>query len=290
MYVKEKPRIAIVGDSFIFSHTDFEDSISQQLQDLNENAEILSFALGSYDLRDYYNWITKEVHLYSPDIVILSLYIGNDIRDLEADRGLTIYEGYLIKKGSIKTIKDKFKFRLVLFLKKYVKSHSFFYKFYAKLKNSDNSGSIAEKYVKAYSNHPETIDNLDQTVEKIKQINDFLDEKDIELVVIMIPQKVQFFSQVEFDKEFYTKIPESHELQDVQREILFPQRYLFENLESAGIEILDLYPFLQSQHKDYYYNFDTHLNTEGNTIVAKEIQKYINNAHPVFEMKENVKE
>lgn len=87
----EKPagcyRIAFVGDSFTFGcwAQRMEDNFVGQVETLltakNRSLEILNFGVGGYGFDDEELLIREEVVRFSPDVIVLCSFNGNDFRD-----------------------------------------------------------------------------------------------------------------------------------------------------------------------------------------------------------------
>jgi lysophospholipase L1-like esterase len=270
---KTKPRIALVGDSMIFGHVDFNDTIAQQLQNNLSDYEILNFGVSGHDPRDYFTHISQNVVSFDPDLVITAIYLGNDIKDLEKNRETIIYNGYIVGQNSVDSIYKKLKFKLVLFLKRYIKSHGFFYDLFI---DSDSvEFKIASTYVKRYSDYPETLDSLNKINNKIKQIDQLLKSEDINHIILLIPHKVQLIDEKEFIENYFSLVSKDEELSSVNVNLTAPQSLLKEFMDREGIAYIDLFYNL-TDYERYYYQIDSHLNQEGNALVADLIAEQIN--------------
>ena len=76
---KTKPRIAIVGDSFVFAdRVAFEDSWGHLLEaNSGGRFEVLNFGVGGYAVDQAYLRVKKDVLAWEPDIVILGFPLGD---------------------------------------------------------------------------------------------------------------------------------------------------------------------------------------------------------------------
>jgi hypothetical protein len=76
---KTKPRIAIVGDSFVFAErVAFEDSWGHLLEkNSGGKFEVLNFGVGGYSIDQAYLKVKKDVLAWQPDIVILGFPLGD---------------------------------------------------------------------------------------------------------------------------------------------------------------------------------------------------------------------
>ncbi|MDJ0845732.1 SGNH/GDSL hydrolase family protein [Crocosphaera sp.] len=91
-YSKEKSentfRIAVIGDSFaeaiqVNAEDTFWSLIERQLSQCqkfeNENIEVINFGVGDYGTAQEYMTLKHHVTQYSPDLVVLAVFTGNDI-------------------------------------------------------------------------------------------------------------------------------------------------------------------------------------------------------------------
>jgi hypothetical protein len=76
---KTKPRIAIVGDSFVFAdQVAFEDSWGHLLEKSSGGKfEVLNFGVGGYSIDQAYLKVKKDALAWQPDIVILGFPLGD---------------------------------------------------------------------------------------------------------------------------------------------------------------------------------------------------------------------
>lgn len=83
-----KPRILIVGDSFLFGHgLDFEETFGAKLESKLENRfEILNFAVQGYGLDQAYLRLKQLMPVYKPTIVIVDIHEDQDYRNSNRDR------------------------------------------------------------------------------------------------------------------------------------------------------------------------------------------------------------
>lgn len=267
-------RIALVGDSFVFGHVDFNDTFGKQLQNCynDKEIEVLSFGISGYTPNDYYNYIIREVVDYSPDIVITFLYVGNDIVNLSQEDKSVVYNGYLVSNGSMNSTFVKQKFNLVLFLRKNIKCHAFFYEL---IYGKETKESTIKDYLRAYSNNSQTNYNIKQVEYKIKEIDDFLKKRDINHFIVIIPQKIQFLSDEEFDKRYVSYLRKKGNFTEVDYDLLYPQNKLKKYFKENEILFLDTYPSLNENSSLFYYKHDTHLNDKGNELTVRLIVRFI---------------
>jgi hypothetical protein len=81
---KTRPRIAIVGDSFVFAErVAFEDSWGHLLEASSGGKfEVLNFGVGGYSIDQAYLRVKKDVVAWQPDVIILGFPLGDLYRTL----------------------------------------------------------------------------------------------------------------------------------------------------------------------------------------------------------------
>ena len=83
-----KPRILIVGDSFLFGHgLDFDDTFGAKLErQLGNRYEVLNFAVQGYGLDQAYLRLQQLMPVYTPVHVIVDIHEDQDYRNANRDR------------------------------------------------------------------------------------------------------------------------------------------------------------------------------------------------------------
>lgn len=83
-----KPRILIVGDSFLFGHgLDFEETFGAKLKaGLGDRFEVLNFAVQGYGLDQAYLRLQQLMPIYKPAVVIVDIHEDQDYRNSNRDR------------------------------------------------------------------------------------------------------------------------------------------------------------------------------------------------------------
>ena len=84
---KEEYRILGLGDSFTFSYTSYENNFLTILENslktnLNNNINIVKAGVPGTGPDFYYNFYIKEGYKYDPDLILINLYIGNDVSNI----------------------------------------------------------------------------------------------------------------------------------------------------------------------------------------------------------------
>ena len=98
-------RVAVLGDSFaearqVAVEDTFWSHLGQHLgrcpASAGRTVEVLNFGVGGYGTTEELLTLRKDVLRYSPDLVLLAFFVGNDVRD--NSRELTLSEGWRVPK------------------------------------------------------------------------------------------------------------------------------------------------------------------------------------------------
>ncbi len=80
----ESRRYAVVGDSFSFGQgVNDEQTFVHLLDEADKEAEFLNFSVPGYSTDQQYLLIRDRVRLFKPDVLVLVVYLGNDLFDNE---------------------------------------------------------------------------------------------------------------------------------------------------------------------------------------------------------------
>lgn len=97
---KSRPRILVYGDSFIMANNILQgESIPARMDAALDAYEVLNFGISGYGPDQLLLRAEKEVSLIQPDILILSIFAGNDLADLLANE-LFVIDNKKVKKSN----------------------------------------------------------------------------------------------------------------------------------------------------------------------------------------------
>lgn len=283
-FTTEKPegvyRMIGIGDSFSFGIvpyqynylTLFEEKLSQE----NPKVELINMGIPGMGPRDYLSLLVNEGLEVQPDMVLLSFYIGNDFMDnqfkaqeRQRERSYVIsfvrsliklqtqYEGLVFNPNNSLTYVDD------------APTHTDEY-YLNDTKNKSNmfvknpADDIFEGYVK-------------DAVSDILKIKEICDYRNIELVVVIIPDEVQV------DQNLQAKIVEMFDSDDPDKlDFRLPNRMLKETFIKNEIKYIDLMDeFIAASGKTRLYKpNDTHWNIAGNQLAAEVLFKKISEQSP----------
>jgi hypothetical protein len=85
--VPEGPRIALVGDSFVFGHLmDYADSLPALLEGRLAAdgcpADVRGFGVPGFGPLEYAGWVVPEAVAWQPEVLVIAFYVGNDFREV----------------------------------------------------------------------------------------------------------------------------------------------------------------------------------------------------------------
>lgn len=265
-------RIVGLGDSFAFGVVPYEENyytlVEEQLQAQNQSVELYNFGIPFLNPKDYLSVLVNEGLNYDPDMILVSFFMGNDFldsQDQNLSRPLYTYS-YVVS--------------FLKFLWDIQKSYEGEWELPANMVYEDNMKVFSdENYLTMEMRRSKIFirENLefsqtfDYAMEFINKINDIAKQRNIELLVVIIPDEVQV------NMELQNQVVVGMNMQPEQLDFSLPNRLLAERLSSLNINYLDLLdPFQQvSKTTRLYRPNDSHWNIAGNRLAATEISKVI---------------
>jgi len=272
-------KILLLGDSMTFGYgVEQEQSYPKTLEKLlGDYYFVINSGVGGYSPDVEYIYLKEKGLKLNPDVVILGLYVGNDITDLEFNNWIRLDEKDLPKKissnqfyvddqnrlrtkGDENVIKNNpfpILYGINVFLS--YKSHAYIF-FKERLKSlfyklTGQEESIQKTIYGNYYNK-----DLELSWKKVEAIlvemNLLVKEKDKYFVIILIPSRDQF--QEEKDNTYnFTN----------------PNKRLMAFGKENNLIMIDLLPYFKGEDdpRDFYYKKDVHLNKEGHRFLAEKI-------------------
>ncbi|MEM3373736.1 MAG: hypothetical protein QXE31_00800 [Candidatus Woesearchaeota archaeon] len=295
--INKKPgeyRIVILGDSFPEAvDVKIEDRFSSLLEKkLNkekfENIKeinVMNFAVGGYSTCNSYLVLKNKSLKYSPDLVILFIYNGNDFEDNMANDSMHVRcildnNGNLISTWvpNKETFSQSEKLGLIDILFSNTNIGSLFM-------NNFRYSPLSYKISKMLGLNPEyakikIIDMkrekenkilIEHTAKMIKGMNSILKKNNIKFLVVMIPDRVQV------DDRLWNNVIKKYNYNPDEYIRDFPERYLSELLKKEDIDTIALFDIFknESNKKLIYFPIDRHLNEEGHKIVSNILYDYV---------------
>lgn len=97
----EKPagtrRVLVLGDSFTFGAVPFEQGFPRQLAGLLPGVDVVNAGVPGWTTWQQAAWLRRDGLRYGPDVVVVALFVGNDIEENAAPRRLRVVDGELVE-------------------------------------------------------------------------------------------------------------------------------------------------------------------------------------------------
>lgn len=277
-------RIEMFGDSFIAAfQVPLEKSVSKKLENLlNENSgsniqyDVLNMGLSGTGPMPQVLLLEKKGIKYNPNIVIFNLYMGNDF--IKVDFGVSGNISIQIFENNDDLVDVEFEVTKIQRFKNFVFRNFFTYSYIMKVLNnimSDESYGTdyleAEIYKKQYT--ARTKEGLEKLKIILKHLKSYSDEKEIKLLVVLIPTKGQV------DQEKFLEFVSKYEFDRSELELDKAQKIFLEFGKENNIKMLNLLPDFSKRNKNntFYFEIDGHWNEKGHELAANLIyEKLIN--------------
>jgi hypothetical protein len=273
-FTQEKPantyRILSIGDSFAFGilpiqynyNSRIERQLNRQLADRGKQFQVINMGIPSTGPRDYLALLTNEGIKLNPDMVMLSVFIGNDT--LEAER-------------AIDKQRDWYTYSYVLSFLNYVIQVQQKYEGELYGPNAtyvdDKPSLAADKFLEIQTGRaaifakdkPEALEAFNNQVEYIKQIKKICDSRNIKLLVVLLPDENQINSELQ------KQVISMAQIDPANFDIRLPNQLFSEVFKEEKIDYLDLLDgFLVASKKENLYKpQDTHWNIAGNRVASR---------------------
>jgi hypothetical protein len=275
-------RLLSIGDSFVFG-VGVEDSetftvrVAEQLSDRGIPAAGLNAGIPAFGVPDAVSWLVRHgVHL-RPDVVILSIFQGNDLVDASPDREeILIVDGLLVPSQSAGG------------LKAWLHRHSHFYVLlkslleqpgFVPLRTKLGLGEpwkvrVLREEFGVYSRtaasdlHP-AIEATDRALGELKLLGK---ESGFNVVAVLIP------SEIQVDAERWQAGLASLSLDPRDYDPEVPTEIFTDLLEGHEIPTVDLGPvFAESlaAGEDLYFRLDRHWTTRGHELAATTLGSFL---------------
>jgi hypothetical protein len=264
-----------------------------------EQFEVISAGVSGWGTGQELSYYRTEGRLYKPDLVLLMVYLGNDVQDNLPGKALTIhgrncYAPYfaicsghfdpmpwLYVPGAEPAMRQCSSGRKTLFntLGKIYQSSQLYAQIEPLLVANQLRVDELPYYHIYLSQENELYDYAWQlTLAIIKQLHREVTDDGAELAVVIItPAEVIDFSQMTARERevIYQKAPDLRQTQQLD----LPNQKLIETLTREGISVLDLLPrFIQHTEETgtaLYFPNDKHWNVEGNHLAAESIYNWL---------------
>jgi hypothetical protein len=286
-YAAEKPkgmrRIIVLGDSFVTGLGVEDNEVFTEVMEgsLVSNVEVINFGVNGFGPTQEYLQLTSKGFRYNPDIVLMVVYIRNDLSDLlgtydwikgyqrprpllQEDGGIGFDNIPVPLPSSRKTelIKSRiFPPNLLEFLRK-------------RLAGKYDIQEMPPEISICRKQYPAEIAQAYKILEAtIKSTLSACRKKNAEFVVIIAPSIVQVR-----DDYFWRKIKSDYGIKDDLYDLYLPNKEIKNICERQKVPLLDLTEGLKAytaKGKDLYYPINQHWNPEGHLAAAGQIVDFL---------------
>ncbi len=265
-------RILGIGDSFAFGVVPYRFNYLTLLEEqLNRNpaegsepmTEVVNMGIPYLGPRDYLAILLHEGLETQPDLVLLSVYIGNDFTDTGREPDAPWWlRSYVVRLSKFAfDLQTKFEGTVYRPGEYRDDAPTFDYDHYVSLNLYKNYMYRGES--------PRFEAELESMVDSLSEIARICERAGIELAVIIIPDELQVNAALQADVIGSTPVSE-YDFEE-------PSVRLREELQEMGVATLDLLMVFQteSRRRPLYKPADSHWNIAGNELAAQRIRGWL---------------
>lgn len=277
-------RILIVGDSFTYGFgvnnnesypAVLESLLNGQASDTKFEVWNAGFASG-YTEDTFYLYLREVGVQFNPDMIIVGLYVENDILDFlknsyvfdDAGKLTRITSDfYHVENGKLRRMdttemssaERAFFFAKKLFLR-YSRAYSYFYNIFSTMLAKENNPIFDNEYSDVIE------ENFEKTKYYLGQIKELSVQNNITFAIILLPGKI---SSDELWENYLSKNPKS--VRDK------PEKILLSYCQEINVTCLNLWSYFtdSTDGEKYYFEHDAHWSKEGNQKGAEIIYELL---------------
>ena len=218
-------RILAIGDSFTLGvvpyRTNFISLLKENLKEKNKSIEILNLGISATTVRDYLSLFVDEGLELNPDLILVNIFIGNDIHDSVAKKESSLYTLRL------------FQYLRAIYLynenetnwTKRIGADTNAYAYDENIKTmSDNVYYKLQKDLFiVYFDHKHALGilkhNYTSMFRDLQTLNEICKSKNIKLLVTLLPAEVQVDKDLQkvLENEFIKELPKSGEFKSIEK-------------------------------------------------------------------------
>ncbi len=277
---KNSYRILGVGDSFAFGTVAYPDNYLTLLEDFlnssdDQEFEVINMGIVGIEPPEYLRLVQSEGLSYNPDMVLLSLYVGNDFylmleKNMSPKKPKSFLYTYLYNTFKVlrsvdiipmltdQSMEDvaldkceQYKNRMLYNINKYIRL-------------SNGTPMVMAD--------PENLHEISINMASIYQLDLLLKERGIELVIVLIPEELQINKSYKNSIALYVEMVLNENSNKYSVDFTLPNKD-FRSIFFGNIKTIDLYNELLSRQnelsKSFYIECDGHWNKEGNLAAAE---------------------
>lgn len=261
---------------------------------VSDSVRVVKAGMPGVGTSDEAQWLQAHGDQYSPRMVIVSFFVGNDFVDCQMGGVLgqfTVRDGLMVKRPH-----DKDDYSRLRETTEWIKRTSLLAQQGAQLvwilersvtsaQNRNVPGLTAQnrwlwEFFKIHLRElpPETKQGIDLAQRALDEIHGWAQRRGIPVLLLVIPRSFQIF---EWD---LAKWRAAYRLTDDQLDLDRPQRVLREWASAHSVSLLDLLPGFRKYHRTHpdellYYHPDSHLNANGHRVAATLLLEHLRTHH-----------
>ena len=280
-YAKDKTqgtyRIVGVGDSFTFGVPPYPYNFLTLLEDsLNAMpalppVELINMGISSTGPPDYLALVTDEVLALKPDMVLLSFFIGNDIKESSRDpQKRSIFSYFYLTSALYYLYKTTTGLSRNNLFTSYGEGHAYCDSC-STFKPDEYVDIEAKRSYVFQRGNTDYLRHANDALAYMKDIENLCDHSGIRLVVALIPDEMQINQSLRQQVISHAKVPAG------KWDNLQPNQRVADELRKEGVTVIDLLPAFAAFPKDtsLYRPNDSHWNIRGNRLAAEKLAEVL---------------
>ena len=266
-------RVALLGDSFAVGAVRQDVNFASRIEGLRPNVEVYNFGVSAIGPEDYHLILRTEALAFDPDVVMVALFVGNDLTDGRAPSG-----GFELKDRAL-SIAARRGWRL---LRERFRQHSSAHESLFAFRPADDR--LQSGYTLSRQTYLDTElerlgisrislataheDGWLRALSQLRAMHDECRRARITFGITIIPDEFQANPTLHDELVTLGRAPRA----DI--DLTLPQRRLLDFCRTEGIPCLDLLPLFAGS-SDLYLAQDTHWNEKGNLVAAQAIAPWL---------------
>tara|TARA_Y100000813_G_scaffold161689_1_gene122217 strand:+ start:8505 stop:10481 length:1977 start_codon:yes stop_codon:yes gene_type:complete len=251
-----------IGDSFTQgAQVEYEELYSTLLSYKFPDKIMLNSGISGFNILHEEILLKSIVEKHTPKRIFLQICNFNDFQNIEKHN--IGFSDYLMQYSEL--------FRMIYFSRKYQNPDEldlgrWAEPFYKKEKDNVNFNIF-------YTDRSEIkINDINEFINGVSRIKNFLDDNAIELTIIQIPTKEEIYFK------FFNEVVTEYNIDIEKVDFNIPYKIVKNLCDSLNIDLINLKEPFQIAKEQVFFNFDEHLNKNGHIEIANKIaSKYANN-------------
>jgi len=263
-----RQRILVLGDSFMFGHSvRSEESFPKQLEARlrarlgAEAVEVINAGVPRYGTSQQRKWFERVADAVQPDIVLLGMFVSNDIVD-------NLHFGRLAGEGA-----PEWRSRgLWNWLR--VRSQLLIWLRHRRSTRSERPAHLARRAFETHARNPspEIRTGIEVTESELRRLMESVQRRGARFVLLLIPEAVQVYPELWEESLRRLRLAATDYLPEE------PSRHFAALGVAAGVTTLDLLPVLSARRADGLY-LKLHWNPRGHAVAAAAVAESLLAGH-----------